>query len=83
MYNLDPFQQHLAPKRLSPAADPMTEEQLIRRQNRLDALGLGERALGDINRMAMKNANKREGMQKALSESAARTMGGKALAASM
>lgn len=58
-YNLDPFMAYLPAPEIPGSTPPPTEEALLRRQKRLETLGLNDGVMGDVNNLALKAAGMR------------------------
>ena len=82
-YNTDPFQQMLAQRQQPRSAQPMSEDDLRRRQERFQALGLEDTALGRGSQWAAGQRGALDASKNALKESATSSLLGGAASAAL
>lgn len=68
-FTLDPFLAYLAPPEMPTSTRPLSEEDLAKRQERLQRLGMDDGLLGRANATAMKGAQARSGLKTSAKES--------------
>lgn len=67
-FTLDPFLAYLAPPEMPTSTRPLSEEDLAKRQERLQRLGMDQGLLGRTNAMATKNAQTRSAVKTSAKE---------------